>query len=376
MVLEGALAARASDAVDAIAAGLSRASSGLRDPSLAQGDAGIALFFHALGDAGSAAFHLERAVACLDDLDASLFRGIAGVAFAVEQIRGGELNAAIDEALLEIAHGLPTHDLIEGLTGIGVYALERGPRGADLLREVVLLLERRAMDGAAWLGEPLLLADGQRPFGQGYYNLGVAHGIAGVQAFLGIAGRTVPEARALERRSRRWMRQYKAEGFPAYPCLVGVEDRLGRQLRSGWCHGDPGLAAAWLSAAHAAGDEAWAAEALEVARGLTGRSAQELGVTDAGLCHGAAGLAHLFLRLYEGTGDSSFAQAARTWFARALDFRRDERGVGGFVAATADGESADPGFLAGAAGIGLALLAGLGRGECGWDRLLLVSHRG
>jgi lantibiotic modifying enzyme len=232
------------------------------------------------------------------------------------------------------------------------------------------------VDGAAWLGEPALLAEGERPVGDGYYNLGVAHGIAGVQAFLGFAGRTVPEARELQRRSRTWMRQHRAPGFPAYPCLVGVDDPRNRQLRSGWCHGDPGLAAAWFSAAKAAGDEAWAEEALQIARALAGRSSQELGVTDAGLCHGAAGLAHLFLRLQRRTGESVFAQESAIWFGRTLELRRREGGVGGFVAAGANGDSADPGFLAGAAGIGLALLAAVGRAEPAWDRVLLVSHYG
>jgi hypothetical protein len=101
-------------------------------------------------------------------------------------------------------------------------------------------------------------------------------------------------------------------------------------------------------------------------------------VVDAGLCHGAAGLGHLFNRLFQATGDSCLAEAARFWLARTLQMRRPGRGVGGYEAWQLDDDGkvtwiADPGLLAGAAGIALALLAATTPVEPAWDRVLLVS---
>ncbi len=87
----------------------------------------------------------------------------------------------------------------------------------------------------------------------------------------------------------------------------------------------------------------------------------EVRAVDLSLCHGTAGTAHLFNRLFQATGEPIFESAAVTWFLRTLDLAR-----------TAP-IAADPGFLTGGAGIGLALLAAIHPSEPEWDRLLLSS---
>jgi hypothetical protein len=90
------------------------------------------------------------------------------------------------------------------------------------------------------------------------------------------------------------------------------------------------------------------------------------------------GLAHVYNRFYQATGDESFADAARLWYGLGLNMRRPDRGVAGFEAwhLRADGEMGwivDYGFLTGAIGIALALLAGITPIEPQWDRLLMLS---
>ena len=99
---------------------------------------------------------------------------------------------------------------------------------------------------------------------------------------------------------------------------------------------------------------------------------------DAGLCHGAGGVAHLFNRMSQATGEERLAAAARSWYAAALAFRQPGLGVGGFRSWAADPSGAlgwrnDPGFLEGAAGVGLALLAAVSPVDPAWDRLLLAA---
>jgi hypothetical protein len=113
--------------------------------------------------------------------------------------------------------------------------------------------------------------------------------------------------------------------------------------------------------ADAAGEVPWDREALAFARRAAGRGCGEPGA-DPGLRRGTAGLAHLCNRLFQATGEEPFADAARAGFCRLLETRRRDEGIGGF--------EVDPGFLNGAAGIGLALLAALSAVEPAWDRLL------
>jgi lantibiotic modifying enzyme len=114
--------------------------------------------------------------------------------------------------------------------------------------------------------------------------------------------------------------------------------------------------------ADAVGEVPWDREALAFARRAAGRGGADSGAVNPGLRQGAAGIAHLCNRLFQATGEEPFANAARAGFGRVLETRRRDEGIGGF--------KVDPGFLNGAAGIGLALLAAISSHEPAWDRLL------
>jgi hypothetical protein len=97
---------------------------------------------------------------------------------------------------------------------------------------------------------------------------------------------------------------------------------------------------------------------------------------DTGLLRGAAGRAHRLNRQAQSAGEDELAEEARSWFARLLAMRRPGEGIGGFLARVPDGRGGavwadDPGFLNGAAGIGLVLLAGVSPVEPAWDQVLL-----
>jgi hypothetical protein len=152
--------------------------------------------------------------------------------------------------------------------------------------------------------------------------------------------------------------------------------------RGAGCSGDRGAAAALLVTARARGDAVLERQAIELALEAGNRSAELSGVRDAGLCHGSAGLAHLFNRMYQETGEPQLAAISRRWFEQALDFRQPGKGLAGYLAfqfeddAVTERWRADPGLLEGVAGIGLALLGGLGDFEPAWDRILMLSAAG
>jgi hypothetical protein len=125
------------------------------------------------------------------------------------------------------------------------------------------------------------------------------------------------------------------------------------------------------------GDRELETAALALVRKSAARPQRTCGVIDAGLCHGAAGLAHLFNRVHQASGDEALRSAARAWIGHTLDYRKPGQGSAGFLIYGPRPESprelgwiADDSFLAGTAGIGLALLAAITPVEPRWDRVL------
>ena len=284
------------------------------------------------------------------------------------------------------------HDVITGLTGLGVYALERLPAPAALscLRLVVDRLseiaERRRSGRITWRTPARLLDSKLRArYPNGFYNLGMAHGIPGVIVLLSAAwaaGVRPRKSRVLLEGAVAWLldQRRRRRGGSRFASRVAPNVEA-ESCRSAWCYGDPGVAAALLAASLRVGVPEWEREALEIARTAAARPPDEAGVFDAGLCHGAAGLGHVFNRMYQATGDATLLRAARFWFHRALAMRTSDGGVGGFSALgfREDGTTyreGVAGILTGAAGVGLALLSAASSIEPAWDRMLLLSTRG
>ncbi len=409
-LLEGDDAAAAWRAIEDIAAALESWPADLDlSPSLASGSAGLTLFYTYLAEeavddrwADVASGYLDHMIESVPRISAwpSLYSGFTGAAWTLEHLKGrlledGEEEASreIDDTLLALlSHGAwpGDYDLINGLVGFGVYALEILPRpaGRECLGLLLGQLERLAderPEGMAWHTRPELLPDHQRRvFPAGNHNLGLAHGVPAVAAFLGALGAADFEpdrVRRLLEPTVAWL--LAQELGPArgtcFPHWI-ADDIEPRPSRLAWCYGDPGVAMALLLAARLAGDSAWEHEARRIALDAARRPEAESGIQDAGLCHGSAGLGHLFARFYQATGETPHAEAARFWYRRALEMRRPGEGVGGYLAYKAmAGEEpawrAARGLLEGAAGIGLALLAEVSAAEPAWDRVLMTSIR-
>ena len=167
--------------------------------------------------------------------------------------------------------------------------------------------------------------------------------------------------------------------FPQF--ILTPDNKFQTSGTFGFCHGDLGLAAALASAAECTGESSWKAKAIDAAHASIKYLKHSYGIapfTNPHLCHGTAGHGHLFNRLYQATGVELFKEEARKWFRHTLDIRKPGTGIAGYskYGLNEDGERSelyDPGFIQGAAGIGLALLSAITDMEPGWDRLMLVS---
>lgn len=391
-----------------LVAHLSSAGDEHRDPTLASGDAGLALFFAYLGaarDGSETDESTDRAFDALGrtasalaaaPLGPSLYSGFCGIGWVVEHLtrelfEGEEdISADVDEALRDLlnAQGIPMYELIGGLAGVGTYLSERMPHpsAAELLGRVLDRLEETAEEseaGITWYSRPEWLPPWQREeMPGGYYNLGVAHGVPGVLGFLAAAHREGIQDPRVPRMAAGLVRWLLGQRLPqgdrsVLPAFL-VPGEQPEPTRTAWCYGDVGAAAVLLSAARSFGREDWEQVALSIGRLAARRPNGSVGAIDTGLCHGTAGLAHLFNRLYQTTGDPEIREAALTWLRHTLDMQRPGEDFAGLLSwvVPRPGEGrweGEHGFLTGIAGAGLALLAAVTGIEPAWDRVLLLS---
>ena len=384
-----------------------------RGASLAFGSSGIALFYtylsHVPGVPHSFADEADRYIshAC-DAIEAvpmsdGLYRGISGIAWTVQHLQGllyeNETNDPETDPNVEIDRILSAHmskvekfDLWKGCIGLGVYALERYPHPAakKLLELVVQRLDRLSIPGdhgITWFNPPEKLRPTVRlAYPKGYYDLGAAHGTAGAISFLSRAhalGISKKITRKLLYGAVSWLLSQKREGDSTlmFPDFLLPPDNIPVSSGTfGWCHGELGVAAALLSAADNAAEPLWKAKAIEAAHASVNHLNEARNTkkfSDATLCHGTAGLGHMFNRIYQSTGIEVFKEEACKWFRETIKMRKPG-GIAGFskYGRSEDGdmdELYDPGFIQGAAGIGLALLAAVTSLEPKWDRVMLIS---
>ena len=261
------------------------------------------------------------------DPGAGLYHGAPAVAYALRTAARPAYAAAlatldlhivaitrhrIDQAQQRIDRrqlpSLREFDLVNGLTGIGVYLLQAGHTA--LLREVLAYLVRLTdtivVDGHRLPGWWTSNGSADRPdprWPGGHANLGVAHGISGPLALLAAAmihGVTVAgHADAIERVDgflERWRCGTRTR--PWWPGMIsarewaaGAVDIAGPQ-RPSWCYGTPGLARARQLAARTLDAPLRRRRAEAALAACVTDDAQLAQLGDDSLCHGWAGLVH------------------------------------------------------------------------------------
>lgn len=347
-------------------------------PGLADGAAGLAVAFDRFDERwpgegyGAHAQTLLRAAAAEvihRPGGIGLYSGATGVAWAIAHLRcrPAEDVVAVGDRIMDLvlqrvqdATWTGPYDLVGGLVGVGVLALERIDEeiGRTMLAATIDRLGEMAVvgEGISWHTSVAHLPETLRARApQGLFNTGVAHGVAGVVALLGAATEVgVERAGLLLADAVRWLLAQEVDGRMPMQVISGTPV-FGRD--AGWCHGDPGLAAALLVAARGSGRADW--ENLAIRRARACGALERAQIVDASLCHGSAGMAHALTRIAAATGDGAVGAAAELWRDRIAE----QRPVGA-------------GLLEGSAGVALALLAESEPFGAGWDRFLLVSAPG
>ncbi|WP_043680784.1 lanthionine synthetase C family protein [Streptomyces xylophagus] len=340
---------------------------------------------------GAPAF--AHALACAaDHLPGAYQRALAALDHQMATDASRRLDAAHRRMDAELLPALAEFDAIRGLTGYGAYLLRRNP-AANALRAVldycVRVTQPIAYDGELMPGWWTATGPSGRPddrFPGGHANSGMAHGIGGVLALLSLAarhgtlvnGHTEALGRILAWLDR-W-RENTGRG-PVWPYWITRSELstgrldLSAPQRPSWCYGTAGLARAQQLAALALGDAGRQVDAENALVAALTDPDQLKATTDNGLCHGFAGLAHIAARAaddaHPATGGRLRAAipvllavvhppGTDPAHAAATLIRDKERG---------------PGFLDGAAGVALAVLAPetATPPQSAWDACLLIA---
>lgn len=385
-----------------------------RNASLGSGLSGLALLYAYRAqmpgaekqEAQTAVRYLEQALELAGDLDSGphLFTGLPGVLWTVEYFKGRLVDPnspdpcrPFDDVLKQMLERVPwygDYGLFDGIVGLGVYLLERA-RHTDVTSMLELCVERldemaqHSFDGVTWLTPPEFVpAHLHDEAPRGFYNLGLSNGIASAIALLShlhSKGISRDKVRSMIDGGVKWILDNKLSSehnaVSQFPYWIGSGITPSATPMT-WSHGDLGIATALLSAARSTRDTTYEAEAIRIALHAAARkpnATDEEELKDASIFNGSVGTAHLFGRLFQATKRQEFRQAAQTWFKHAVSFRQKESGIAGFSGWGKLPESEEfglvdlPGFLHGAVGIALTMMAATRPIFPTWDRVLLAD---
>jgi lantibiotic modifying enzyme len=343
----------------------------------------------------------------------ALFGGTSGVAFVVHQCSGAgqrsqqtlaHLHQAIAEQVRQHSSWqLPPEggvaesdfDLISGASGIvGYLASVPTPDRAvhealHTLLDYLLALTKpgQILGQERWWCPPsrLVTEQDRQRYPCGRFNCGLAHGLPGILAALALAalaGYGSPGLQEALSFVGEWLihHQIHDEWGITWPVVIPHEHASSPERwrtlppsRTAWCYGAPGSARSLWLAGRALREDRYASVALEALHTVLKRPRSMRRIDAPNLCHGMAGLLLICLRFAHESGDPlilehipRLVEQILTQFdpQSPLGFR--DIGPGGILVDQA-------GFLTGAPGVALALLAAASPVAPSWDRLLLLS---
>jgi len=391
-------------------------------PTLAQGDAGIALTCAYLdsclaNEGWDRIGHDYLTVAAegaegLPHLSTGMFGGLAGLAFAGWSLSRGatryrRLLTVLDDTLLPqvtaqadslarlTSDGVSVgeFDVISGLSGIGAYLLHRREDpGAAMALEAALrsfvALTADSGNRPRWWTPAHLLGDEEMAalYPHGNLNCGLAHGVPGPLALMALAishGIVVSGIEDAVDRLADWLVEHRADdGWGVnWPYAISLTQEgspdpsasADAPSRAAWCYGAPGVARALWLAGLARDRPEWRNLAIEAMEAVYRRPIAARQIDSPTFCHGVAGLLQVTLRFANDTRLPVFTEAA-TALTEGLLSAYEPDSLLGYRNWEPGGNRVDhAGLLDGAPGVVLTLLTASNDVEPSWDRAFLLS---
>ena len=353
------------------------------------GKAGISLFFFYYARLTGEGKYADHAVELLGSIfkdindgfnDFRFSNGLAGIGWILRHLVQYKF---IETDINELLDGLDAffyrtmterfhenhYDFLHGALGVGTYWLSRLPHTdtQKYLNDCIDHLDR--------IWQTVLVPNSTKGV-----NLGVAHGIPSIIAFLSKSlerGVSNKKTRGLLNSAVRYLLEQSLDPTQfrsIFPDSVRVNGNPS-DSRLAWCYGDLGIGSVLWQASQAAGNKAWEEKAIHILIHTTTRKAlQENLVVDACFCHGTAGIAHIYNRMYQYTGMEPFKNAVLYWLDQTLKMAVSDDGAAGFKVWCGDNVWQNRYcLLDGIAGIGMVLMAAVSDVEPSWDRCFLLS---
>lgn len=308
----------------------------------------------------------------------SLFGGLTGVCFALQQAsdagrRYQKMLETLHQFLLEkieeryflpIAQGGPysstLYDVIQGLSGIGAYILQVSERCSEKISKALIALcqpiivDNREVPGW-YLGPDDILNRNK----SGNFNLGLAHGVTGILAYLSLAtlkGVEVAGQSEMIQQISTWL-LVKSHNM-RWPATIPFEGEQSQTVcKDAWCYGVPGIARTLFLAGKALKDEDLKSFAAEAFRRVFTRSREEWQLPGPMLCHGIAGLLMITLEMSKERG--------------CEDLKKRVEELYPILVSSLDIEQSQCEFLDGSAGVALTLLS-LEDPDVNWHYPLMI----
>ncbi|MCO5998436.1 lanthionine synthetase C family protein [Actinoallomurus rhizosphaericola] len=350
----------------------------------------------------------EKAIA-----DPGLHEGIAGMILATSYVSASDhrYQRIVNSLLRQLATRIKLtqwersepgvsfyeYDVINGASGIigllnfGDTAVEEASWASDRLTSYLLnLIDGPKLSGVyPWHIPQRLLPQihvYREQYPGGYYDLGVAHGMAGVISAVALAfapeqlatGITQPLMKLCD-----WLlAQAEFDEFgPNWPRGVHLNSAADQPATgmsalapTTWCYGAPGIARSlWLAGVALRNQELEETSRTIFAAALRRSQADGHRQLTAGLCHGLAGLITIACRFAQDGENAANLESIEELVERLLERNHPDAPFGFRDDLGAEGVFDDPGLLNGAAGVLLALLAASAPVEPRWDRILMLN---
>jgi class I lanthipeptide synthase len=396
--------------IAAIADDLYRNKEDVGSSDLLGGDAGVTLLFAYLAKVypggkyeGIMFEYLDKLSNSLseDELPHNMSGGIAGIGFVFQHLRntglldqGEDLNLSeLDEAIsmgaeLDFREG--KWDPLHGLTGLGIYFIERHKETGQK-KYLEKIVDQIGALSVVENGFTVWVTRGLRHYSKDNYNFGMAHGMPGLLSFLAQVYSLDIRKSAIEQMirsclpfllSHRSGKQY-LYCFPGSIELIPDPETGKRKIlpsRNAWCYGDLGMANMLIHCGRSLNQDNWYQMGIDIALRTTNIPFNDSRCADAPFCHGSLGLVHQYNRLYHTTGEKQFKNAAGNWLdATRVHYYRPGRFAGGYACRSFD-EAAGKyelissyGLLEGIAGIGLVYLSCQYDIKPDWDIIFMTN---
>ena len=319
--------------------------------------------------------------------DFSLGSGISGIGMSFELIQKvlddtSNINQEIDKALLKMLQnfkGNGEYELLQGLTGVMLYALHRLEHSTgqvlldSSLQNLLNLGSNIDSTTLVWTtksNSPFKIDFTQ----QSEFNLGTAHGNTGtLGVFIKIYKKEpTDKLKTVIQQLSHWL--LKQGSFSSHDSYFGYTNGDTKQSRLAWCYGDLNNSLILWHAGRLLDDSFITARAKQIALLAAKRRLENSGVDDFGLCHGASGNAVIFQTLYREMQEQSLLDAANYWFSLLIEAANSEKAANALwrYNPTKQNYVECFGLLEGYAGIGLSLLSLLGF-DTSWQNCLLMD---